>query len=680
MTMRGLRPGAHWRLAGLGLALGLAACGGGGSDGPGPVPVNEASLRAAQTSGLLAFFKDKIAERAAAGLPGTAITVPTIHAPEAVSSVVTHAGAAVFEPVAEEADLLKADGGMVYALHRAYATATAKEPPRLAAMARLADGSLQRTAQLALDAQFIPAGLHLASGASRLAVLAAQDPYAGRQTVAGAGGAQFVPEYSRAFALDVYAAARGTAPEPQRRLRIDGLLLGSRMVGNTLYVVSTWSPDLSGFPVPAGASKADVDKALSGLQAAMLLPTVRVDGGAPQALVTADECFVQPGNASLALQVTTLTAIDLGAAGMPRASRCFAGGSEALHLGAASVYLATSRNYRYGASAAGAAFPANSRTDVHKFALRPGQVEYRASGFVDGHLGWDARRLSGRLNEFQGDLRLVTFSGERGQSGEPPVSVLFKPTAPAALQVLREDPSQRVLARIGGVAIKTRVSPVTEGGQQVDAVAFAGPRAYASTFLSSDPTYVLDLSAPARPAQVGELPLSGAAHRFYALPQGWLLAVGRESRVPFDGEIGVPLAPEGVPIRLLDARDPARVRSADTLLLGRSGTLTGLDASRQALHLLQNPQGGSQWRVAFPARIYQPEANSRVGYQGAARLELDLASGKLAQLPTLGAVDLGSVADGDLQGRYLLGNDRSLQIDSAVYHLSGGQTFYLAGY
>ncbi len=680
MTMRGLRTVPHWRLAGLALALGLAGCGGGDGGNPGPAPVNEASLRAVQANGLLAFFKDKVAERAAAGLPGTAITVPTVNAPEATSSVVTHAGSAVFEPVAEEADLLKADAGMVYALHRAYATTAGKEPPRLAAMARLADGSLQSKAQFALDAQFIPAGLHLAADSSRLAVLAAQDPYAGRQTIAGTGGTQFVPEYSRAFALDIYAAARGMAPSPLQRMRIDGLLLGSRVMGSTLYVVSTWSPDLTGFAVPAGASRADVDKALSNLQAPMLLPTVRVDGGTPQALVAAEDCFVQPGNASLALQVTTITAIDLGAPGMPRASRCFAGGSEALHLGTASVYFATSRNYRYGPNAAELVFPAGSRTDLHKFSLRPGQVEYRASGFVDGHLGWDARRLSERLNEFQGDLRLLTFSGARGQSGQPPVTIQAKPTAPAVLQVLREDAGQRMLARIGSVAIQTKISPVIEGGQQVDTVTFAGPRAYASTFLSSDPTYVLDLSAPAQPAQAGELPVSGATHRLVALPQGWVLTVGRDGRPPLDGEIGVPTVPEGVPIGLIDARNPSQPRQVGTVLLGRRGTTTGLDAGRQALHLLQSPQGGSKWRVAFPARIYQPEANSRVGYQGAARLELDLASGSLAQLPTLGAVDLATVNDGDLLGRYLLANERSLQIDSATYHLSGGKTFYMAGF
>jgi hypothetical protein len=135
-----------------------------------------------------------------------------------------------------------------------------------------------------------------------------------------------------------------------------------------------------------------------------------------------------------------------------------------------------------------------------------------------------------------------------------------------------------------------------------------------------------------------------------------------------------------VPIGLFDARNPAQTRQVGAVLLGRRGTTTGLDAGRQAMHLLQSPQGGSKWRVAFPARIYQPEANSRVGYQGAARLELDLASGKLTQLPTLGAVDLATVSDGDLQGRYVLANERSLQIDTAVYHLSGGQAFYMVGY
>ena len=50
---------------------------------------------------------------------------------------------------------------------------------------------------------------------------------------------------------------------------------------------------------------------LAKLSAADVLPTIRVSGGAPQPLVTDTDCYVQPKNSSLTLQLTTITAIDL---------------------------------------------------------------------------------------------------------------------------------------------------------------------------------------------------------------------------------------------------------------------------------------------------------------------------------------------------------------------------------
>ena len=87
-------------------------------------------------------------------------------------------------------------------------------------------------------------------------------------------------------------------------------------------------------------------------------------------------------------------------------------------------------------------------------------------------------------------------------------------------------------------------------------------------------------------------------------------------------------------------------------------------------------------RVSFPARVYEtPDGTTSppvYGYQGAARYEVDTVAGTLVAQSLLASTALTSAGDmPELQTRYNLANERSLQIDSAIYYLSGGQTFFL---
>jgi uncharacterized secreted protein with C-terminal beta-propeller domain len=304
-------------ISALAMAAFLAGCGGDDGDGNGGTP-NDARLSAAQAGDIVAYFKAKIAQRSGLGLNGTALTMPTVGVATQSGSVVNYAGKLTQDAAVEEDDLLKTDGSMVYAAHRSYTDDNGFQAPRLSALGRLADGGLRSIANVTLDPAFTLNGLYLASNASRIAVLSQQDPYYGRQTIGTSP--QFVPEISRKFSFDFFSAANNVAPAQLNRVRIDGLLVGSRMIGNTLYVVSTFSPDLTRFSVPPNTAASTINSTMAPLDNASLLPTVQVDGGAAQPLVAEADCHVQSGNASLALQVTTVTAIDLASNNLARIS------------------------------------------------------------------------------------------------------------------------------------------------------------------------------------------------------------------------------------------------------------------------------------------------------------------------------------------------------------------------
>ena len=183
------------------------------------------------------------------------------------------------------------------------------------------------------------------------------------------------------------------------RLSLDGRLIASRRVGSVLYLVTVHTPRLPVDLLPVNTTAAERDAQLARLTAAEVLPALRVDIDAPQPLVAETDCYVQPRNSSLTLSLTTITAIDLAAATTTRASRCFAGGTEAIYMSPNFLYLATTRSPVTVDSNGRRIYAAQFITDIHKFSFAGLTIDYRASGEVSGNLGWDPQRMAYRMGE-----------------------------------------------------------------------------------------------------------------------------------------------------------------------------------------------------------------------------------------------------------------------------------------
>ncbi|HMW19240.1 MAG TPA: Mur ligase family protein, partial [Accumulibacter sp.] len=143
-----------------------------------------------------------------------------------------------------------------------------------------------------------------------------------------------------------------------------------------------------------------------------VLPRVRRNGGAATALLADTDCWTQPANGSTDVRVTTVTLLDLRAADLAPKSRCFVGGTQALYMTPEHLYLATTRWPVWSATLQ--AYPDAIRTDIHKFAFAATGVSYRASGSVPGHLGWNPADSAYRFSEWNGDLRVLSFTGNVG--------------------------------------------------------------------------------------------------------------------------------------------------------------------------------------------------------------------------------------------------------------------------
>lgn len=675
-----------WLLAGS-LTLLVSACGGGDASSTQPPAAadNKSALSASKPGELLAYVKLKLKQReqqrgAAADVVfvtgGTLIgtTTGTADAPAIVEA--NRSGTVVQEQGVDEDDLLKTDGQTLYAVVPPLAGVQyiAKPSIELRTWRRTGSGQATPAGALAVlddkDSTVEARGMLLAAAAQRAAVIGeSQSQYACLAigicpTVDLMPGSP--PSLPPAVHVDLLDVANSAAPARLQRWRIDGRLVGTRLIGSKLYLVTQHAPLLAVDTLPATTKPEERDAALARLTVAEVLPTIRVDGGRAQPLLQDTDCFVQPANAAAGIEITAFTVVDLATPTLTRTSRCFAGGSEALYMSTESLYVATTR-YAYTAAVSSLLrMPGGMTTDIHKFALSGNAlagpaIDYRGSGEVQGHLGWDVQRKSYRLSEWKGDLRVLSFTGETGwgivtslgNSGDPG-ELHLPPASPATLTVLRERSSDKSLQVVSTLPNAKRPQAIGKPDEQLYGVRFLGDRAYAVTFRRTDPLYVLDLSNPADPQAVGELQFTGFSDYLFPLADGLLLGVGKEASE--DGRIS------GVKVALFDVANPAQPRQTASLSFGAGRSQSGLDFSSHGIDLFTR---NGVVRAALPLLLLT-EPEGLAPERGLQRLEINLAAKTLVSKPLLKAEATPTGAWPNLAA------DRSVQIEDTLYYFADG--------
>jgi Beta propeller domain len=650
----------------LALALSLVACGGGGGDVDTPPEEKKVALSASKPGELAAYVQERLRALERQGLlghrgvygdgggPSMGVVSPVaggVAAPPPRSSTL------VQEQGVDEADIIQTDGNTLYTLQ----PASDGRAEVLNIYARASDGKANALGRLTLPSDgwlFYDQGMVASSDQRALAVISQHWSLVAQPDAClscPVGGLSVVsPQWSRQSVnvqrVDVSDPANARVGE---RVSIDGYLVDSRRIGDKLYVVSSHYPALPVLYLPATATAAQRATSIANLTAADLLPRMRRNGGASEPLLADTDCFLQGDNGSTAVQITTVTVFDLSSASLARTSRCFIGGAEALYMTPQSLYLATTR---WVGSPGGPAIdpirPEGISTDVHKFALQDGSVVYRGSGQVKGHLGWDRERNSLRLSEYNGDLRVLSYTGQFGWFGlQDPGSPPTTSPSPATLTVLRENSG--VLQTVSTLPNSNRPEAIGKPGEQVYAVRFVGDRGYVVTFRRIDPLYVLDLSNPADPKTVGELEVAGFSDYLFPLANNLLLGVGKDA-----DSRGVAT---GVKLALFDVSNPAAPAQKASITLGTSGSSSALDYSRHGLNMLVL---GDTARVALPVNL--ANATFSNWQHGLQRVEVNTQAGTMTAKPWIAATTPSL-------GYAPLWQERAAQIGDQVYFLNNGE-------
>jgi uncharacterized secreted protein with C-terminal beta-propeller domain len=434
-------------------------------------------------------------------------------------------------------------------------------------------------------------------------------------------------------------------PAKSWSLSIDGDLLGTRKIGNTLYVISSFVPSIPTLDYAAETKEAKIanEELIAATQIEKLLPEYSINGSSPQPLNSANGCMIPASTEKTDghLSLINITAINLSSQQFIE-SVCVNGNVETIYASTESIYLVGSDYSRWKNW--------QSFSVVHRFALGTNGVDYSATGSVEGVLGWGSPSF--RMDEHKGLLRMVTTN--YGDAGEPihHLSILQKVNGRSELEVVAQLPN------------KTQPATIGKPREDIFGVRFNGDKAYVVTFERKDPLYVLDLANPLDPKIAGQLEVPGFSTYLHPIGDNYLFALGNETNS--DG-----IATD-VKVSLYDIRNPAKPAEVSKYVFGSAYSWSDALYDHRALSFLN--ASTNQLRITLPVTLYDEVKtgeffSSRWVNSSLYQFEVNgLANNKLS-LDYVGSV----IAESSEDQEYPLwgGNDRGILHGDSLFYVHG---------
>jgi hypothetical protein len=430
----------------------------------------------------------------------------------------------------------------------------------------------------------------------------------------------------------VYDVRNPAAPVLRHEASIDGVFVESRRIGNTVYIVSRYTPRLPELEYAAAtdAQRAANERVLRRTSLAELLPSITIDG-VKRPLIAPARCYISnESNDDGYAVITTVTAIPIDD---PSAFRtlCYNEDTYGVYVSETSLYLTELR----ADTAARRSF-----TRIHKFALADLTLAYRGSAEIEGQV-WRGGQADFRMNEHEGYLRAFTTEFDWN----------VPDVVDHQLFVLHESPTARKLDVVSQLPNDKRPQEIGKPNEQLFGVRFFGKRAYAVTFQRIDPLYVLDLADPADPLIAGQLEVAGVSDFLHPVNDGLLLGLGTGAQ-------------GGVKLELFDVSDIARPLSRGTSTLGGRGSHSEAQHDRHAFTYQADVAGVD--RFAIPAAVFAETGTFQFVESGLYLYEIrDKTDVNLARLLPVGAL----ITDRPPDGTPHASRNRSFIHDEAVYYV-----------
>lgn len=399
----------------------------------------------------------------------------------------------------------------------------------------------------------------------------------------------------------LYDVSDKTDPTLEVEATIDGVFVESRRIGNTVYLVSRYTPWIDGlhYYVQTPEQQAENNALLANVTLDDLLPKITI-GGQTETLVAPDRCYVTTNETHPYAVITSITAIPLD---NPHnfSTTCYNEDAYGVYVSENALYFT---QFRPDTAAA------RDVTRIHKFALAGTNVRYRGSADIDGTV-WRGGQADFRMSEHNGDLRLL--ASQFDWNNEDFVD--------HQLYILRESNTRPGLDIVSTLPNDKRPQEIGKPNEALYGVRFHGDVAYAVTFERIDPLYSIDLSAPTDPFIAGELEVTGFSDFLHPVNNDLLLGLGRS-------------AEGGIKIELFDVSDIAQPLSRGSAIMGGRGSYSEALYDRHAFTYQADVDGVD--RFTIPAQIYAADGTWR--FMGSALYLFEILDKNVPSLAALNRV------------------------------------------
>jgi len=367
----------------------------------------------------------------------------------------------------------------------------------------------------------------------------------------------------------IYDVSDASAPVQQADVSIDGVFVESRRIGNVVYIVSRYTPQIDGlyYSPQDDSQRAQNQALLASVTLDELLPKITING-VTQTLVDPANCYLSnderiPGYSV----VSSVTAVPID---NPEGfvTTCLNADVYGVYVSESAIYFPQILGYL---------LPDATETRIHKFALSGTAVTYRGSADIDGQV-WRGGQADFRMSEQGGDLRVLASDYKFDNTD----------FVDHLLYILREAPNDTALDIVAQLPNTAHPEPIGKPNEQLYGVRFLSDRAYAVTFMQIDPLYVIDLADAADPRIAGTLDVTGFSDFLHPVNDRLLLGLGTS-------------AAGGVKLELFDVSNIAAPLSRGSATIGDRNSYSEARWDRHAFTYQADVAGIDRFTVPVTA-------------------------------------------------------------------------------
>jgi inhibitor of cysteine peptidase len=313
-----------------------------------------------------------------------------------------------------------------------------------------------------------------------------------------------LPPFEDSVKVVVYDLRDRTNLEQIREIEIDGVYISSRKIDNHLYLVN---------------NKYLRMELLRDLPEELFTPAYRdsTDGGELKRIGYNEICYF-PGSSEANYLIVAGINLD-NPADQKTEVKTYLGSGQSIYSSPENLFVAVPE-YKYEqvqplpepeanipdrslGSPAILPIPVEENTNIYKFSLQDGELQYLRKGSVPGKI---LNQFS--MDEHQGYFRIATTEQEYSANVGQMTNNLF---------IL--DQEMKVAGKIENIA----------PGEKIYSARFLGDRGYMVTFKTVDPLFVLDLKEPQNPRILGELKIPGYSNYLHPYDEDHIIGFGKEA-------------------------------------------------------------------------------------------------------------------------------------------------------